>query len=73
LQPASPAFLLLGILSNLAANRRDRRRELFADAYRAALALVEMVYRVRSADSDNARALADHYHQIHEEINFIKV
>lgn len=63
-------FALVGIVTNLAATRRDRRRELYAQAYRTALALVEMVYRLRTADPDNARSLADHYHQIHEDINF---
>jgi hypothetical protein len=63
-------FALIGVVASLAANRRDRRRELYAEAFRAALALVEMVYRLRSADPDNARALADHYHQLHEDINF---
>jgi hypothetical protein len=63
-------FALIGVVASLAANRRDRRRELYAEAFRVALALVEMVYRLRSADPDNARALADHYHQLHEDINF---
>jgi hypothetical protein len=63
-------FALAGIFTNLAASRRDRRRELYADAYKTALAMVEMVYRLRGAGPDNLRDLADHFHQIHEEINF---
>jgi hypothetical protein len=63
-------FALVGILATLVTTRRDRRRELYADAFRTALALVEMVYRVQRADAYNARAVADHYHQIHEDINF---
>lgn len=59
-----------GILVSQATTRRDRRRELYADAYRTALALVEMVYRVRRANADNAQALADHFHDLHERLNF---
>ena len=63
-------FALIGIFASLLASRKDRRRELYAEAYRTALAMVEMVYRVRRAGSDNSRDLADRFHQIHEDINF---
>jgi hypothetical protein len=51
---------LIGIAANLAAARRDRRAGLYAEAYKAALAMVEMVYRARRA-SDNARSVIDRY------------
>lgn len=60
---------LVGIAANLAASRRDRRAELYAEAFKAALAMVEMVYRARRA-GDNLRGVVDRYHQIHEDINF---
>lgn len=63
-------FALVGILANQAASRRDRRREMYADAYRTALAMVEMVYRLRGVGADNVRDLADQFHQIHEDLNF---
>jgi hypothetical protein len=65
----SGAFALVGIAANLATARRDRRAELYAQAFRTALALVEMVYRARRA-SENMRGVMDRYHQIHEDINF---
>jgi hypothetical protein len=60
---------LLGIRTNLAATRRDRRAVLYAEAFKAALAMVEMVYRARRA-GDDMRGVLDRYHQLHEDINF---
>lgn len=60
---------LIGIALNLASARRDRQAELYAEAFKAALAMVEMVYRARRA-GDNLRDVLDRYHQIHEDINF---
>jgi hypothetical protein len=63
-------FALIGIALNRYSERQDRRRSLYADAYKAALAWVEMLYRVRRRDPNNPYALADQFHCLQESIDF---
>lgn len=50
--------------------RRDRRRTLYSEAYRAALAWVEMLYRVRRRDPARPYELAAQFHTLQEAIDF---
>jgi hypothetical protein len=49
---------------------RDRRRELYSEAYRAAMSWVEMVYRVRRRSTSIQDDLVKHLHQIQEDISY---
>lgn len=51
-------------------DRRDRRRELYAAGYQAALAWMEMLYRVRRRDPDRPYDLAGEFHKLQEAIDF---
>ncbi|MEJ7783473.1 MAG: hypothetical protein WKF96_01635 [Solirubrobacteraceae bacterium] len=64
------AFALITLAINRYIDRRDRRRSLYADAYKAALAWVEMLYRVRRRDPDNPYPVADQFHKLQEDIDF---
>jgi hypothetical protein len=55
---------------NMYLNRADRRRDLYSAAYRAALAWVELFYRVRRRDKDNPRELVALFHQAQEDIDY---
>jgi hypothetical protein len=61
---------LIGLALNRAWDRRDRRRNLYADAYQAALAWGEMFYRVRRRDPERPYELAQQFHAIQEKIDF---
>jgi hypothetical protein len=50
--------------------RRDRRRTLYSEAYKAALAWVEMLYRVRRRDPERPYELAAQFHKLQEDIDF---
>jgi hypothetical protein len=64
------AFSLIGIALNRYVDRRDRRRTLYAEAYKSAVAWVEMLYRVRRRDPDRPYELAVQFHEIQESIDF---
>lgn len=72
---AAGAGVLLAALRALAlvvSGAQERRRELYSEAYKAAMAWREMVYRVRRrTDGDEAaRALIDRFHELQERIDF---
>jgi hypothetical protein len=52
--------------------RRQRRQNLYGEAYRAALAWQEMLYRVRrrAAGQESDRALINRFHELQEKINY---
>lgn len=67
--------VLVVVLSALIARQseqRDRRRELYAEAYRAVLEWHEMLYRVRrrSSDPNDVQTLRDRFHGLQERISF---
>lgn len=64
------AAALGGVAVNKLADRRDRRRTLYAEAYKAALAWVEALYRVRRRDPDRPYELAAQFHELQEAIDF---
>ena len=49
---------------------RDRRRQLYSEAFKAAMSWVEMVYRVRRRSVEVQDELVQHLHQIQEDISF---
>jgi len=49
---------------------RARRRNLYSDAYRAAMAWREMVYRVRRRAAGQEPELIAHFHAIQEQIHY---
>jgi hypothetical protein len=53
-------------------DERDRRRNIYSEAYRAALEWCEGVYRVRRRPSDGSgdRALVEHFHELQERIAY---
>jgi hypothetical protein len=67
---AAGFFALAGIAMNRYCDRRDQRRTLYAEAYRAALAWVEMLYRVRRRDPSDPYPLAAQFHTLQEGIDF---
>ncbi len=67
---AAGLFALLGLALGRLYERRDRRRTLYSEAYKAALAWVEMLYRVRRRDPEQPYELAAQFHKLQEDINF---
>ena len=51
---------------------RDRRRQMYGEAFRAALEWREMLYRVRRRDNtdENDRAIDDKFHDLQERLDF---
>ena len=49
---------------------RARRRNLYSDAYRSAMAWREMVYRVRRRSAGQEPELIAHFHEIQEQIHY---
>ena len=64
------AISLIGIAMNRYVDRRDRRRTLYAEAYKAAVAWVEMLYRVRRRDPQHPYELAARFHEVQECVDF---
>jgi hypothetical protein len=70
------AAILAGLIALLVAgwnqleSRRDRRRTLYSEAYRAALEWVELYYRVRRRDPENPHELVPLFHTAQESINY---
>lgn len=63
----------LGVLTYYASASkatRDRRRQLYSEAFRAAMSWVEMVYRVRRRSETLQDELIGHLHQIQEDIAY---
>lgn len=50
--------------------RRDRRRNLYSNAYKAAMSWVEMVYRVRRRCNGQEQELVARFHDAQEEISY---
>jgi hypothetical protein len=51
---------------------RDRRRQMYGEAFRVALEWREMVYRVRRRDNstEHDRALVDRFHELQERLDY---
>ncbi|HWI05993.1 MAG TPA: hypothetical protein VNT54_00580 [Solirubrobacteraceae bacterium] len=68
---ATLSVTLLKALGWLISGPRDRRRQLYGQAYEDAMGWLEMVYRIRRrANTDEAdRALVERFHTLQERIN----
>jgi len=55
---------------NVTAGRRDRRRGLYSDAYRATMAWIEMAYRAYHARPDDEGKFLDEYHKLWEDVRY---
>jgi hypothetical protein len=64
------AVSLIGLFLNRLADRRDRRRSLYSDAYQAAVGWGELYYRVRRRDPEAEYAVAARFHEVQEQIDF---
>jgi hypothetical protein len=67
------ATVTVGVLAALAAylaSKRERRRVLYSEATKAALAWKEMLYRVRRRRNGQEQALVDQFHEIQNQINY---
>mgnify|MGYP001496572196 CR=1 FL=1 len=67
------ATIIVAILSALAAYlgvKRERRRSLYSDAVKAAVAWEEMLYRVRRRGEGAERGLIDRFHELQDSLTF---
>jgi hypothetical protein len=60
----------LTLAMNMTAGRRDRRRNLYSDAYRATMSWIEMAYRAYHARPDEDAAFLDGYHKLWEDVRY---
>lgn len=75
-QPAvitAAGAILVALVTATAAffsSKRDRRRQLYGEAYKVALAWREMLYRVRRRKADKTPELVDRFHDLQEQIDY---
>lgn len=55
---------------NTTAARRDRRRNLYSDAYRATMSWIETAYRAYHASPDDDDKFLDCYHKLWEDVRY---
>jgi hypothetical protein len=67
-------FGLYRIAAGRKESERDRRRDLYSEAYRAALHWCEGIYRIRrrAADGSEDRELVKHFHDMQERIAYFE-
>jgi hypothetical protein len=57
---------------NMTAARRDRRRNLYSDAYRATMSWIEMAYRAYHAKPEDDGKFLDAYHKLWEDVRYFQ-
>jgi hypothetical protein len=57
---------------NVTAGRRDRRRNLYSDAYRATMSCIEMAYRAYHAKPEDGEKFLDAYHKLWEDVRYFQ-
>lgn len=62
----------LTLALNMTAARRDRRRNLYSDAYRATMSWIEMAYRAYHAKPEDDAAFLDAYHKLWEDVRYFQ-
>lgn len=70
---AAGVTLAVGIVSLLSAylaNKRDRRRTLYSEAFKAAVSWKEMLYRVRRRETGQERELIDGFHALQDQLSY---
>jgi hypothetical protein len=72
--PAASAIAVasLSALAAYLAGKRDRRRALYSEATKAAVAWEEMLYRVRRRSPGQERELVDHFHDLQDDLTYHK-
>lgn len=62
----------LGGLAGYVTGKRERQRDLYSKAYKAAMGWREMLYRVRrrAAGDEAERALIERFHELQEELDY---
>lgn len=65
---ATLTVAVLAALANHFAIRRDRRRQLYGEAFKTALGWREMLYRVRRRGPGQERALIEQFHDLQEQL-----
>ena len=56
----------------MTAARRDRRRNLYSDAYRATMSWIEMAYRAYHAKPEDDGKFLDAYHKLWEDVRYFQ-
>jgi hypothetical protein len=62
----------LTLALNMTAARRDRRRNLYSDAYRATMSWIEMAYRAYHAKPEDDGEFLDVYHKLWEDVRYFQ-
>ena len=67
---ATVSAAIIAALAAYLATRRDRRRQLYGEALKAALGWREMLYRVRRRQKSNQADLVDKFHDLQEQLTY---
>jgi hypothetical protein len=67
---ATIVVALLAALTAYLASKRERRRQLYSEAVKAAVAWEEMLFRVRRREASQERALIDRFHDLQDQLTF---
>ena len=70
--PAATAIAVasLSALAAYLASKRERRRALYSEAVKAAVAWEEMLFRVRRRSADQERELVDTFHTLQDDLTY---
>ncbi|WP_148261014.1 hypothetical protein [Conexibacter woesei] len=69
---ATVSVAVLSALVAYLANKRERRRALYGEAVRAAVAWEEMLYRIRRRGEAGDRKLIDRFHELQEQQTYYR-
>lgn len=61
---------LVAVVSAYFASKRERRRLLYGEAFKAALGWHEMLYRVRRRREENAGEIVEKFHELQERLTY---
>lgn len=67
---ATVTVAIIGALAAYLSAKRDRRRRLYGEAVRAAMAWQELLYRVRRRGEDEGRALVHRFHTAQDQLSY---
>jgi hypothetical protein len=70
--PAATAVAVacFSALAAYLAGKRERRRALYSEAVKAAVAWEEMLFRVRRRSAGEERELVDHFHELQDDLTY---
>jgi hypothetical protein len=69
---ATVSVALVGGLAAYFSSKRDRRRQLYGEAVRAAMAWQELLYRVRRRAEDESRELVHRFHEAQDQLTYFQ-